>query len=61
MPHYVFKSENISQAQALLQMDKGDTRVVISGHTPSLIEFDFNTKQETRVVKIDDEKGTLRA
>ena len=57
MPHYVFKSENISQAQALLQPDKADPKVVIAGHNPSIVEFDFNTKQETRVAKIEDGKG----
>ena len=59
MPIWVFKSNNISQAQAMLQMDAATPTVVISGHDPSLVEFDFNAKKETRVLPLDDGKGRV--
>ena len=59
MPQYVFKSENVVQAQAMLQMDPASPTVVISGHQPSILEFDFNAKREVRVERLADENGRV--
>lgn len=50
IPIYTHESNNLVEMQCMVQISP--TSILMGGHQPHLINFDFNTGQETQLVKI---------